>query len=445
MKQLITKLFEQGRNMGFSDMEILTNENESFEVKIYEQQIDSYKVTDSKGMGFRGVYDNKMGYSYTEKLAEDSIEILLREAMQNAMINDSPDQDVIFEGSKEYVKTDNYFPQLDKVTVEEKIQFAKDMESIAKGMDNRIKSCPYCFFGSGSGKSALVNSKGLDLNDKGNSIYCYMEALAQDGEDLSDGFSFCFENSFSDFKPENLAKEAVEKAISYLGAKPIPSDTYKAVILNTVSSDILSAVNSCFSARAVQKNMSSLKGKLGTKVASKAVTIVDDPFLPGQSGTSSFDGEGVATKYKEVIKEGVLKTYLHNMKTAKIDKTESTGNASRSYKSNIGVAPTNLYFTKGDMLFAELLKEMGEGIVITEVSALHSGFNAISGDFSLPAKGYTVKNGEKEKFFRQITVSGNYFDMLKDVLAAGDDLTFGTNGNIGSPSLLISKISVAGE
>ncbi|HOD92959.1 MAG TPA: TldD/PmbA family protein [Clostridia bacterium] len=445
MKHLISKLFEQGKKMGFTDMEILTNENESFEVKIYEQQIDSYKVTDSKGMGFRGVYENKMGYSYTEKLADDSIEILLREAMQNAMINDNPDQDKIFEGSKEYVKTNNYFPELDKVTVEEKIQFAKDMESIAKSMDSRIKSCPYCFFGSSSGKSALVNTKGLELTDKGNSIYCYMEALAQDGEDLSDGFSFCFENNFSDFKPENLAKEAVEKAISYMGAKPIASGTYKTIILNTVSSDILSAVNSCFSARAVQKGMSFLKGKLGKKVASQAVTIVDDPFLPGQSGTSSFDGEGVATRYKEVIKEGVLKTYLHNMKTAKIDNTESTGNASRSYKSNIGVAPTNLYFTKGDKSFNELLNQMGDGIVITEVSALHSGFNDISGDFSLPAKGYTVKNGTKEKYFRQVTVSGNYFELLNDVLMTGDDLTFGTNGNIGSPSLYISKISVAGE
>ncbi len=445
MKQLISKLFEQGRIMGFSDMEVLTNENESFEVKIYEQEIDSYKVTDSKGMGFRGMYNNKVGYSYTEKLAEDSIEILLREAMQNAMINDSPDQDEIFEGSKEYVKTDNYFPELDKVTVEEKIHFAKEMERIAKSMDSRIKSCPYCFFGSGSGKSSLMNNKGLDLYDKGNSMYCYMEALAQEKEDLSDGFAFCFENSFSDFSPEKLAKEAVEKAISYLGAKPIPSGEYKAIILNTVSSDILSAVNSCFSARAVQKGMSFLKGKLGTKVASQAVTIVDDPFLPGQSGTSSFDGEGVATMYKEVIKEGVLKTYLHNMKTARIDKTSTTGNASRSYKSNISVAPTNLYFTKGGKTFNELEKTLDEGIVLTEVSALHSGFNAISGDFSLPAKGYTIKKGIKDRYFRQITVSGNYFQLLQDILTVGDDLSFGTNGNIGSPSLLISKINVAGE
>jgi PmbA protein len=167
--------------------------------------------------------------------------------------------------------------------------------------------------------------------------------------------------------------------------------------------------------------------------------------MPGQSGTSSFDGEGVATRYKEVLSNGKLMTYLHNMKTARIDKTESTGNASRSYKSNIGVSPTNLYFRKSEISFEQLEQKMSDGIVITEVSALHSGFNAISGDFSLPAKGYTVKEGKKDKYFRQITVSGNYFELLKNVISVSDDLTFGTNGNIGSPSLLISNINVAGE
>ncbi|HQH65963.1 MAG TPA: TldD/PmbA family protein [Clostridia bacterium] len=444
MKQLIAKLFEQGRLMGFTDMEVLTNINESFEVKIYGQQIDSYKVTDSRGMGFRGVYDNKMGYSYTEKLSEDSIEILLEDARQNAIINDNPDQDVIFEGSKEYKKVENWFPALEKVTVEEKIRFAKDMERLALSVDSRIKSCPYCVFGSGSGSTAMVNSKGLDLSDKGNAVFCYISVLAQDGQDYSDGVAFDFASDFSELNPENLAKEAAEKALSYLGVGPVPTGTYKAVMLNDASADILGAVSSCFSARAVQKGMSFLKGKLGTKVASEAVTIVDDPFLPGMSGTGSFDGEGVATKYKEVIKNGVLKTYLHNLKTAKIDKTESTGNAGRSYKSNIGVTPTNMYFAKGNKTFDQLLETMDEGIVITEVSALHSGFNDISGDFSLPAKGYTVKNGKKDKYFRQITISGNYFKMLTDITEVGDDLKFATDGKIGSPSLLISEISVAG-
>jgi PmbA protein len=445
MKQLISNLFEKGKAMGFSDMEVVFNENDSFEVKIYDQQIDSYKVADSKGMGFRGVYEGNMGYSYTEKIAEDSIDILLREAMQNAKINDSKEQDIIYEGSKEYEEIDNYFPKLDEISVETKIEFAKEMEKIAKSLDSRIKSCPYCFFGSGSGNTGLVNTKGLDLKDRGNSIYCFIEALAQQADDMSDGFAFCIENDFSQFDAHKIAKEAVEKAVSYLGAKPIKSGAYKAILLNTVSSDILSAISSCFSARAVQKGISFLKGKLGTDVASESVTIVDDPFMPGQSGTSSFDGEGVATRYKEVISNGKLMTYLHNMKTARIDKTESTGNASRSYKSNIGVSPTNLYFRKSEISFEQLEKKMSDGIVITEVSALHSGFNAISGDFSLPAKGYTVKEGKKDKYFRQITVSGNYFELLKNVISVSDDLTFGTNGNIGSPSLLISNINVAGE
>lgn len=445
MKKLIDKLFEEGKSMGFTNMEVITSESNAFEVKIYKQEIDSYKVTDSKGMGFRGDFEGQIGYSYTEKLADDSIEILLREAKQNAQINDNKDKDEIFAGSSEYKKVDNYFPDLDKIEIREKIDFALKMEEIAKSLDPRVKSTPYCVFGSGSSKGSLVNSLGLDLEDKSNGVYCFLQVLAQDKEDLSDGFAYCFEKDFSLFDPEKIAKEAVDKAISFLGTKPIKSNEYKAIILNEVSSDILATVNSCFSARAVQKGLSYMKGKLNTEVASDKVTLVDDPFLPGQSGTSSFDGEGVATKYKEVISKGVLKTYLHNNKTAKIDKVESTGNASRSVKSTIGITPTNLFFKKGEKSLKELEELMGDGIVITDVSALHSGFNSISGDFSLPAKGYTIKDGKKDKYFRQVTIAGNYFDLLKDIEEVGEDLTFGSNGNIGSPSLYIKKISLAGE
>jgi PmbA protein len=445
MKELMDKIFAEGRKCGFSDMEVFVSEGDSFEVKIYEQEIDSYKVADSKGMGFRGVFNGKMGYSYTEKIADDSIALLLSGARQNAELADSKEQDEIFAGSKEYKKVISYYPKLDDVTVEEKIEFARRMERTAKAFDKRIKSCPYCLFGSNTGAGRIYNTKGLDLDAKSNSLFCYVEALAQDGDDFSDGLAICDENDFAAFDPDKLAKEAAVKALSYLGTKPIKTGQYKVIMENIAVSDILSAVSSCFSARSVQKGVSFLKGRLGTEVASACVTLVDDPFKDGQGGTASFDGEGIATKYKEVISKGILKTYLHNSKSAKKDGVESTGNASRSYKSNISIAPTNLYIIPGTRTLDELEKVMGDGIVISEVAALHSGFDAISGDFSLPAKGHVVKNGNKAEYFRQITISGNFFSLIKNITEVGSDLSFGTNRSIGSPSLLISNISVAGE
>lgn len=167
------------------------------------------------------------------------------------------------------------------------------------------------------------------------------------------------------------------------------------------------------------------------------------------AGYRAFDDEGVACRYKKIVDKGVLTTYFHNLKTALTDGTETTGNAYRaSYSSSISIAPTNFYIENGDTDVAEMLNRMGTGIMITEIEGLHAGLNTVSGDFSLSARGFYIKNGKKERPVEQITVSGNYLTLLKDVAAVGNDFKFGMpdgGGYKGAPSLLIEKLSVAGE
>jgi PmbA protein len=175
---------------------------------------------------------------------------------------------------------------------------------------------------------------------------------------------------------------------------------------------------------------------------------VDDPFMEGGLASMSFDGEGVACSYKKVIDKGVLKTYFHNLKTANKDGVVTTGNASKgSYKASIGIAPSNFYVEKGERSLKEIIAGMDSGIMITELQGLHSGLNSISGDFSLAALGYEIKEGKISRPVEQITVAGNYFEMLKNVEEVGSDLKFGLPGEsyIGSPSLKIKKLAIAGE
>ena len=210
----------------------------------------------------------------------------------------------------------------------------------------------------------------------------------------------------------------------------------------------MEAFTGIFSAEAVQKNLSLLKGKLNEKIASDKFTLIDDPYMEDGLASKSFDGEGVACKYKRVIDKGVLKTYFHNLKTAKKDGVETTGNASKgSYKSSIGISPSNFYVEKGERELNEMVADLDKGILITELQGLHSGLNSISGDFSLAALGYLIESGKISRPLEQITVSGNYFEMLKNIEETGSDLKFGLPGGayIGSPSLKIKKLSIAGE
>ena len=113
------------------------------------------------------------------------------------------------------------------------------------------------------------------------------------------------------------------------------------------------------------------------------------------------------------------------------------------YSSPVRVAPSNLYFEPGVLSFDELLRQAGDGIVITEVSGLHAGANPVSGDFSLLSKGYTIKDGQRDQPLERITVAGNFYQLLKDITDVGGDLLFEASP-IGSPSVLVKRLDVAG-
>jgi len=444
-KILIEQLFKKAAKNSITDMEAYFREGERFSVNIYKGEIEDYKLSNSIGLGFRGFYNGKIGYSYTEKVSEDSFDMLIKDVKENATINDSEDYEVIYEGSKHYENVKTYNEELDKVTEVEKIQFAKDMEKYAYELDKRVKACQGCLFSSGTSNVIIMNNKGLYLNEKSNGAFSYIFLAVGDDKEISTGFEFVISNDFTKYNAKNMATKAVNDAIKMLGAKSIKSGNRKILLEARISADLLATIQGIFSARAVQKGVSMLKGKLNKQVANKCVTLVDNPFLENGSASSAFDGEGVATKYKKIIENGILKTYLYNLKTAIKDGVESTGNASRdSYKSTIGIAPSNLYFDRGDKTFAQLVEEVKDGVYITDLDGMHSGFSTISGDFSLGAKGFLIENGKLSYAINQITVSGNYFELLNNIESVGNDLLFSSSGT-GSPSLIIKDLAIAGE
>lgn len=448
MKMLIDKIFAEGKKQGINDMEVFYSAGSSLSLKVFQKELDGYSLSESEGLGLRGMYNGKMGYSYTEKVDETSIDLLVKNVKENATVIDSDDEEYIFEGSKEYKKVDTFNPKLEEVEEAEKIKFVKQLEEEAFKIDNRIQSVETCVYGDGYGETIMSNTKGLYLHDKSNIAYTYVVVVAKENEDIKTGMAYRTGNDFSKFNAKDIAEEAVKEALSMLGAKSVKSGDYPVVIRNNAAADLLEAFEGIFSAENVQKNLSLLKGKLNEQIGSEKFTLVDDPFMEGGLASRSFDGEGVASKYKKVVDKGVLKTYFHNLKTAKKDGVETTGNASKSsYKSSVGIAPSNLYVEKGEKTLEEIISSMDKGILITELQGLHSGLNSVSGDFSLAALGYEIKDGKIAKAVEQITVAGNYFELLKNIEETGSDLKFGLPGEayIGSPSLKIKKLAIAGE
>ncbi|MBP7223303.1 MAG: TldD/PmbA family protein [Sedimentibacter sp.] len=448
IKFLIDKIFQKGRETGLNDMEVYYSEGSSLSLKVFQKDLDGYSLSESEGLSLRGVYKGKMGYSYTEKVDETSIDQLVKDAAENALIIDSEDEEYIFEGSKEYKKVDSFNQALSNVGEEQKINFVKSLEEEAFRLDKRIASVEVCIYGDGYGETIMSNTKGLFLRDKSNIAYTYIAVVAKDGEDIKTGMAYRTGNDFNAFNAQDIAREAVDEALALLGARSVKSGDYNVIIRNSAAADLMEAFTGIFSAEAVQKNLSLLKGKLNEKIASDKFTLIDDPYMEGGLASKSFDGEGVACKYKKVVDKGVLKTYLYNLKTAKKDGVDTTGNASKgSYKSSIGISPSNFFVEKGERTLDEMIADIDKGILITELQGLHSGLNSVSGDFSLAALGFLIQDGKISRPVEQITMAGNYFDMLKNIEETGSDLKFGMPGEayIGSPSLRIKKLSIAGE
>ena len=443
------KVFALGKQAGFKDMEVYFQSGKNFEATVFEGDISKYSVSDEQGLAFRGILNGKMGYAYTEIINETAVSRLVNEARANAEIIETEEEVFLYNGEQAPVQLDLYNEDLKQVENEDKLNFLLEVERHAKALDERVYRVAYNLYSDSENTVAIANTHGLDVSEKSNLALAYLSVVVKSEDQQKSGTKFIFGNDFSIYDPKAVAKEAVEEALSQFGAKSIPSGSYKAVIRNKESASLLQCFAPNFSSENVQKNLSKLKGKQDEEVAASIVTITDDPHLKGGLASRSFDGEGVATKKHNVIEKGVLKTFLYNLKTANVEGVKSTGNGSKtSFKSSVGISPSNFYFNTGQASLEDIIQEIDKGVYITGLQGLHSGTNAISGEFSLQASGYLIEKGKVSKPVSQITIAGNYFDMLFDIDKVASDLEFtlpSGSSAYGSPSIRVKTLSISGE
>lgn len=437
-------LFKKAIENGFNECEIYYRNGDYISISAYDGEVEKYDISKSFGLSFRGKINNKMGYSYTEVMDESTIDILINNAKNSANIIENNDTQFIYEGDKKYSSVNTYSRELENINPKKMIDLVLELEKETKSYDKviNLKGCKISYSSSDYG---IYNTKGLELTNKKNILTAYVASVVKDEVGKNDGLGYIVASSINEVIPKKIAKQSVNEAVSKLGGKSIASGTYKTIIYNKAMASILKTFACNFSADRVQKGLSLLKDKEGEIIASNLVTIIDDPLFDNGLSSTPFDDEGVSTYTKEIISNGKLITFLHNLKTANKAGVKSTGNGFKSsYASSISVSESNLYLKGGNKSLEELMEHINEGIMITDLAGLHSGANTISGDFSLAAKGFYVKDGKKSFPIEQITLSGNYFDLLKNIVEVGDDIIFPMS-NVGSPSIIVKGLSIAGE
>ena len=425
---------------GCASCELFYANGESFEVNANGGEIDRYSVSREAGVSVRVSLGGHEGYAYTEAIGEP--ERLVDHAMDNAACIDSEDEHPM-QTKQEYRAITREDSALKNKSESERIALAKHLEELCLQQDPRVKRVVYCSVEYGAGSVVMENSLGLHAEKASNSSVIYVMPSVQVGEEVQTGFAFRMGGDAMD--AEGCAKEAVEDALSKLGGSPVDSGCYRVLLKPYAMCDLLSAFAPMFSADEAQKGCSLLAGKEGQIIANERVTLWDDPFDP--VAPRAFDGEGTPCETKAVIQRGELKTLLHNLKTAKKAGAQSTGNASRrSAASTVGISPSVFRLECGDSTYDRLLAELRDGLVIAELEGLHAGVDAVSGDFSLKASGFLVKNGAVVRPVSNITVAGNFVALLKNVFALGSDIRYSLphGGCFASPSVLVNELTVAG-
>lgn len=445
--KLIDKLFEIGKEKGFEAQEVYHVTATNTSIKVYEGEIETLDSSMTGGLSYRGLINGKLGYSYTELLDESSLNNVVDEAYANASVIESSDEVFIFADKAEYKEVKTFNPKIAEIPFEDKIKIPMEMERLIKEMEPRVVEVSYNMYSESEGESLMRNTYGLNLQSKSNGIAVISGAVLKDGEEVKNAYDGIVTNDFSEVDVKKIAESIVEKAREKLGASSMPSAACDVVLDREAFASLFGAYIGGFSAESVQKNLSPFAEKLGEKIAVDNLNVTDDPHIDFGPASRAYDAEGYPTRKMNIIENGVLKTFFHNLKTAKIAGTESTGHASKgSYKGTIAVSPSNLVIEGGSLSPEQLIAKCGKGVYITEVKGLHAGVNPMSGEFSLQADGFEITDGRKGRPVNQIVLSGNYLEMLNNIIEIGNDSKNSVHtGSLYCPSVLVKGLSVSGE
>lgn len=438
-------VFAHAQAVGLKDYELYYTAGESVSVSVFQSEVNGFGSTTELGVCFRCLVDGKMGYASTSLLSAEEAVRVVEAAMENARTIESEELCFIHPGDAEYATLTP--KEVTEPSTEEMVNYALELQKTLYATDNRVVDGTMSGVDYATSELAIDNSYGLSLRDTGRMAQVMGMVVLQDGEPY-DGYQVEI-GSLGKLDKAEVAKKAVDKAACKVGGEVGPTGTFPVLLTPGAMRSLLSVFSAVFSAENTQKGLSLLAGKEGEVIAADCVTLMDDPFYADSYAQASFDAEGCATSTKAVIENGVLKTLLHNLKTAHVAGVKTTANASKAgYAATVGISPYNFYIAPGEKSQDELLAQMGNGVIVDSFGGLHAGASAVSGDFSLQSTGFLVENGQKGKYIHSFTVAGNFFDLLKKIVAVGSDLELGRPGGntcLGSPSLLIDQLSLAGK
>lgn len=291
-----------------------------------------------------------------------------------------------------------------------------------------------------SSRSAIVASNGFARARARSDFSVSVSVLAGHGQEMERDYDFTSAVYAEDLRdPEALGRSAGERAVRRLHPRKARSAQVPVIYEPRVARSLLGHLAGAINGTAVARGTTFLRGKMGEAILPETLTVIDDPLRQRGLRSRPFDGEGIATRRLPVVEQGVLKSWVLDLRSARQLGLGTTGHAARGTSSPPSPTTTNLYFEPGAITREALIRSVGTGFLVSELIGF--GVNGVTGDYSRGAGGFWIENGEIAYPVSEVTVAGNLLDMFRHITAADDlEFRYGTN----SPTLRIDGMTVAG-
>jgi PmbA protein len=412
------QLLERAMKKGAPEAEVYQRASRMLLAEARSADVDAVETARSFGYCLRIIDRGRLGFSYsTDKTEMDRV---VETAVEMSRHTES-DEFLSLPEPLETAAIKVYDSSIDVVTEEDAIEKAILVEQAAIKEDPKIKKVRKASASFQVSDVHVMNSKGISSGYLATSCSAHVMSVAQEGENSQMGWGYQASRFLSDISFRGVGASSARRALDLLGARRLSATKSSVLLDNQVAAEFLYVFASMLSSDAVQKGKSLLNGKIGQKVTSETLDVVDDGLMSHAIGSRSMDDEGVSVNKKYLIREGVLQGYMYNTHTANKDKVIADSSKGKSGPN-------------------ELIQSIKRGLFVTEAMGVHTA-NPVSGDFSIGVSGLWIENGEMQYPVREAVLSGNMLEFFNSVDAVGDDLFF--YGNIGSPSLLFGPNDIS--
>ena len=427
---------------GADGAEAVAAERQSLSITVRNGALEEVEREEARDLGLRVFVGKKQATVSGSDLSADARARLIERAV--AMARLAPDEPYAGLADRERLATG---PFVDLELFDPTEPAAPELEDQSREAEAAARAVPGVSNSDGGSASwsasrwRLVTSTGFSGLHEATGFSLYASALAQDANGMEIGGEGRSQRWQSELPtPTSIGTEAGRRAVQRLGARKIDSTTAPVIFENRLASSLIGPLISAIAGPAIARGTSFLKDKLGERLFSERINLIEDPHLPRRLGSSPYDDEGVANQRRALIDKGVLTTWLLNSSSARQLGLTSTGHASRGLAGPPGVSTSNLTLEPGDRDLAGLMADAKAGLLVT--SKFGPSLNGNTGDWSVGVSGHWFENGEIAYPVNEITVAGNLIDIYGR-LVVGSDLEI--RGSANSPSILIDALAIAGR